>query len=436
MNKRGMTLMELLVYMAVVGIVVVIAGQAFSDSTKMRVRTESKLSASQLAEDVGTLIKDDVGQMGAKGAKYAKAVGSDSFYVENKVLIDPSNNDLSSFVYHKGEDFSIEMGGVSTTHRNDSLFMKRIRYSESGLFEAVEEVSWFVEDGELLRSCKSVDAVAEQASCPSKEESRVTIAENVKLFEVTPATPGVLSSDANTVLFPSGGNKNVFRLISRYDGTKYFRLNLVPQEGGSSILLNGFVSNFDTENEEYTTEKKVNEVYAAEQGGDAGTWSDLCTHVTLEKDVSYRLSFLITRSTEKDKSQMFVPGKDHMSVGLRTADGGKTSVEDFPFYPPMASEAGLVERVMRFTPHEKLENVCIAFDFAAYSPLLATGSMNMSELRLQKDSEANYSFVSGYNPLTEDKSRVRAFQISLAVEKNKEIGRVNLVVPVPSNGNN
>lgn len=436
MNKRGMTLMELLVYMAIVGIVVVVAGTAFTNSTKMRIRTEGKLSASQLAEDVGTLIKDDVGQMGAKGAKYSKDVGSDSFYVENRVLIDPANNDLSSFVYQKGADVSVEMGGVNTAHRNDSLFMKRIRYSESGQYEAVEEVSWFVENGQLIRTCESVDAVTEQASCPSEEASRVTIAENVKFFELTPATPGILSSDVDVVLYPSGGNKNLFRLISRYDGTKYFRLNLTPPEGGNNILLNGFVSNFDTENEEYTSEKKVNEVYAAEQGGDEGTWSDLCTHVTLEKDVAYRLSFMISRSSEKDKSQMFVPGKDHMSVGFRTADGEKTSVRDFSFYPPMASEAGTVERVMQFSPSEKLSNVCIAFDFAAYSPLLATGSMNMSGLKLQKDPEASYTFVSGYNPLTGDKSRVRAFQVSLAVEKNKEIGRVKLVVPVPSNGIN
>ena len=38
MNKKGFTLIELVVYMAMIGIVVLIAGQAFSDSTKFRVR--------------------------------------------------------------------------------------------------------------------------------------------------------------------------------------------------------------------------------------------------------------------------------------------------------------------------------------------------------------------------------------------------------------
>lgn len=60
MNKRGFTLMELLVYMAIVGIVVVIAGQVYSDSTKMRIRTQGMITANEIAENAGVLIRDDV----------------------------------------------------------------------------------------------------------------------------------------------------------------------------------------------------------------------------------------------------------------------------------------------------------------------------------------------------------------------------------------
>ena len=52
--KAGFTLVELLVYIAIVGIVVIVAGQAFSNSTKMRVRTQSMLKASEVAENVAT----------------------------------------------------------------------------------------------------------------------------------------------------------------------------------------------------------------------------------------------------------------------------------------------------------------------------------------------------------------------------------------------
>jgi prepilin-type N-terminal cleavage/methylation domain-containing protein len=65
-SRNGFTLMELLVYMMIVGIIVVIAGHAFSNSTKFRVRTQNMLKATQEAENVATLFKADVSQMGAK----------------------------------------------------------------------------------------------------------------------------------------------------------------------------------------------------------------------------------------------------------------------------------------------------------------------------------------------------------------------------------
>ena len=50
MKKSGFTLIELLVYMGIIGVVVIIAGQAFSDSTKVRVRTENMIKANAVAE--------------------------------------------------------------------------------------------------------------------------------------------------------------------------------------------------------------------------------------------------------------------------------------------------------------------------------------------------------------------------------------------------
>ncbi|MBR2075781.1 MAG: type II secretion system protein, partial [Fibrobacter sp.] len=45
--KKGFTLMELVVYMAIMGIIVLVAGQAFSNSTKFRVRTQNMIRATQ-----------------------------------------------------------------------------------------------------------------------------------------------------------------------------------------------------------------------------------------------------------------------------------------------------------------------------------------------------------------------------------------------------
>lgn len=54
MKKNGFTLMELVVYIAMIGIVVLIAGEAFSNSTKFRVRTQNMLKASEEASNVAT----------------------------------------------------------------------------------------------------------------------------------------------------------------------------------------------------------------------------------------------------------------------------------------------------------------------------------------------------------------------------------------------
>ena len=105
--KSGFTLMELLVYMAIVGIIVVIAGEAFSNSTKFRIRTDNMIKATQVAENVGMLLKDDLAQMGAKSSlESVGASTSDYFDVSHisDVYMDPDNAiDLkkdSSWLFH------------------------------------------------------------------------------------------------------------------------------------------------------------------------------------------------------------------------------------------------------------------------------------------------------------------------------------------------
>ena len=101
-RKCGFTLVELLVYMALLSIIVLVAGRAFSDSTKFRVRTQNMLRATQEAENVAMLFKSDVSQMGAKrsvnsGTPASGTAGDNFSNVYGDVFIDPDNSDSSSF---------------------------------------------------------------------------------------------------------------------------------------------------------------------------------------------------------------------------------------------------------------------------------------------------------------------------------------------------
>ena len=120
MKKSGFTLMELVVYMAMIGIVVLVAGQAFSDSTKFRVRTQNMLRASEEAENVANLFKDDVAQMGAKASlEYKASSETDSFYMANlsSIYMNPTAVSPDSSSFRIGSASTNEIGRASCRER-------------------------------------------------------------------------------------------------------------------------------------------------------------------------------------------------------------------------------------------------------------------------------------------------------------------------------
>ena len=111
------------------------------------------------------------------------------------------------------------------------------------------------------------------------------------------------------------------------------------------------------------------------------------------------------------------------------------------FFPPATDQASGT-RTMRFTVPNKIENVCIAFTFACYSPLVANGRITISDLLLKKVETANYSFnyASSKEFPIKDKERVKAFKMEMQVNRGDkngasgETGNVVLIIPTPSNG--
>lgn len=461
--KSGFTLMELMVYIGLLGLIVVIAGRAFSDSSRMRMRTQSMLQASQTSGNVATIIKQDIAQLGAKSAKITPDPADtptlmdefdfkDSVYMKIDVT-NAGNNDSSSFTIKKGQGDSEDL---------DSLIMRRVRYSDAGDYEAVEEVSWYVdEDHVLWRSCRVVDiktGVSNDENCPTEGVGSVAIAESVAKFKLTAATPAVADSLVSVLPSDVDSVKN-FKLVARFGDSIYEPLNANPEDGGASITLSGFYRNydFDESNPGPITEPdniKANQVFVADPGASTHSWSTQCHKITLEPYVEYEISFSMPPPPEDDASRMFCPGRDHMAVGFRFADGTRNGKKpdglyDFQFYPPTEgddTDTGL--RKMRFVANDTLKNVCLGFSFALFSPVASAGNINISDLKLKKVPTSNYKFVNGSCYLTPGsacpanspccdpkvKKNVKAIKVEFSIAKNGESGAETAIIPIPSNG--
>lgn len=462
-HKQGFTLMELLIYMGIVGIVVVIAGQAFSNSTNFRIRTDNMIRATQEAENVGVLLKDDLAQMGAKSSlENTIAGGNDEFSTAHimDVYMDPNNaipekKDSSSY------RFSPEY--PSPTGNLDSLIFRRIRYSESGTYEAVEEVAWFLQrvgrDTVLKRQCVILDkasASVPDAPCASMGSkgsaltaSAVVMATGIKTFRVLPALPLVRSDAAakysTEQIFPPGDG-DVFKLVPRYGESNYHYIT--TSGGGTSVTLTDFVSNYDMTEEQIDVDglKRQQVIVAQNENLETDSWLGACAadgnNFTFVPNELYEISFNVPYSGKEDNMQMFVPGRDHMSVGFVDYNGhSPAQIQDFLFYPAATDDASAVKRIMRFGVADSLKKVCMAFTFATYSPLASKGSLTISNLRLKRVANANYQFDKNItNVAVEDRKNVKAFQLHLEVKRGAkgngsgETGSVMIVVPVPSNG--
>ena len=432
-SKSGFTLMELLVYIAIVGIVVIVAGQAFSNSTKMRVRTQSMLKASEVAENVASLFMTDIAQTGAKSSMEAGNVaGGDNFSAVNtNVYMDAENGDSSSFSVVLNNGFS-------------DLSVRRIRYDGDGHYVAVEEVEWFVDGDALKRSCRTVAGTVDADDCAggTPEEARnraVEIASGVTKFTVTPALPGVTDGTSAQIFppCPAGVCSDAFRLMERTGEANFMGLTISPADDNKVVTLSGFATNYKMDlNDENKNGRLVNQVFVTENTDVAGTWKDKCHKFTLEPKQEYELSFSLTDAgSVSEKMRLFVPGRDYMSVGFRTAANGSQPVdwEDFAFFPP-ANEDASGTRKMRFNVPNRIQNVCLAFSFASYSPIAAKGNLTISEIKLKKVESANYKFNNAAAIATADKQNVKAMQLVFGIKRNGEEGRDSLVVRIPSNG--
>ena len=449
-RKRGFTLMELMVYIAIVGIVVIVAGQAFSNSTKMRVRTQSMLKASEVAENVATLFKTDVAQMGAKSSLESNATdGSDdtfsgvydSVYMYPKVDGDPDDKveDLSSFEF-------VPTSPAPNTNL-EQFKMRRLRYDSDGKYEAVEEVSWILEGKVLKRRCLVIDGSAGDDCAPKGSSGTdldnftVEMATDVDSFKVLPAIPwhkadDVTEGEDEYLVFPDESGE--FKFVYRYDAAKHIQ-PLFVGAGGKNVILKKFASNYkDDDDPAASTEKDLNEVYAFKNTSPDASWKNLCgdSPIHLGADTTYELSFNVYPEPGAENAiKSFVVNRDHMAVGFRNVEGEPIAgLDDFAFYPPLEDDAKDIERKVRFSLKSPI-SACIAFTFSFYSPVAASAPIVFSNLKLRVAESSVYKFDPNTTSVsTKYKKNVKAFQLRLQVKRNGESGEAILVIPTPSNG--
>lgn len=442
-NKGGFTLIELMVYIALMGVIVVVAGQVFSDSSKFRVRSEGMIRTNAITSDVASFMLEDVGQTGAKSVKEVSTSG-DVFAVKDSLYMDPSNTTEAS-----KDSSSYKISKSCASCDTDTLTVRRIHYGASGEFKSVEEVRWFKVGKKLYRSCRTLPNTSSTADDDCGVESdpknavAVEIADNIDSFKVVPAKPRVVSnassvySELSQILPSSDASVTSFRLVPRYGDENFYFLNVEPVNGSDIVELSSFASNYDFENnvpDEHG--KKANQVFVAPANGSGGTsasWTTLCKKVTLEPQTEYEISFSVPFYA--NESRMFCPGRDYAAVGFRNQQGKMfTGLDDFNFYLP-ASNTETPQRTFRFTVKNKVENACMAFTFASYSPVVASGKVTLQNVSLKKVETSNFNFEDeDFIPYIVDKKNVKALLVKVVAKRNGESSKIRQVIPVPSNG--
>jgi len=381
--KRGFTLIELLVYMAIMSFVIIVAGRVFSDSTVMRVRSQNMIKNSEEVGRVSNLIKEDISQMGVKA--WGQNVSGDEYTVHNvgeynpKIYRNTAQGDSSSYtLVHRTR---INPNPPKDTTYYDSIVFYKAAFDGDGKFLGIREIAWYARADSLWRRCATVQKNKVNGTdndatvCPESGVSApVLIAKNITNFHIIPSKPGINSSSIDTLF---GKSADRFRLISRTtdNGNKVKEITDTIHTGTETTVSN-FAQNTGTE-------KFHNQLYLVE--GTTETDYKNCKKFSFKKGETYAIEFkmpllsLSTASNAADSlailnSTQFVPGRDHLAIGLRT--GGVANPtrpagapNDILFYPAQSDEAANLTRHLEFSVSQDLNNnACIAIIMAYYSP--------------------------------------------------------------------
>lgn len=423
-GKQGFTLIELLVYMGLLGIIVVVAGKAFTDSTSFRIRTEGMLKGHAEARDVAAILREDLNQMGAKTSfeTSGAVVQSDAFINAS------SESDKSSF---------------SLSKNRDTLVFHKIVYDESGSAQFVQQVGWkFVPDDGLFRSCKTIwPADANPAECPSEEADPVLISDKVQSFKLWPGVRLEDGENGQEDVFAKGTSFILAPRTNSTSSTYYIRPVLTPDASETTIDVRGLQTN-----DGHHGTRLASQLYLLEGGSSissAESWNS-CKTFSFDAFATYAVSMSISASCKTSSPNYmcdFQAGVDHIGIGFRTPEGELIpGIHDFMTYPTQSISGIEAARYAEFSIPAKVENACLAITIALYSPEVYKGSFTISDISIFKRSASEYVFDT--NPgsaaygvaSSEHKNDVKAFKLEMDVSVNKETSHVENVILTPNNG--
>ncbi len=382
--------------MAIMSFVIIVAGRAFSDSTRMRVRSQNMLASSEEAGRVTALLKEDISQMGAKS--WEVLVSSASSFVVAEGVYNNSLTDKSSYALDNGNA------------NFDKFEFNKVLYKNDGTCRAVLHITWIVDNKILYRRCESKN----DAKCPISPSltddecpASLVMAKNVEMFKFEPSKPGTdasLSSSSASAITYNLKNKTGTVLVGDDDNSLYNFTKATSGNPAHSVVCLATTS----------------------IGG--------CSTFKFIAGEEYAIDFILSvPSPEKNYMARFQPVTDHLAIGIRKSD--KPVIPDFLFYPPQDGN-DKSEHFEFSVPLDQTDaNIYITAAFYSDAYNAGKGDLIFKNIKVSRKTNEVYHFPSSaYSPSGSSKADVKAFRLTLKIDKKNEVSTTTTVIPVPNNG--
>lgn len=416
-NRRGFTLIELLVYIVIATIIVGIAGQAFLDATKLRIRTTRLLETSMGTGDIMGYLEEDVRRMGLKasmppttaissGASSSSAVGL-SYASGVYWNTSSSSQDSSSFLAAPGT--------IGSVKRLDTITFRTAIFS-SGSCSGWEEVQYSVDASSQLNRKSTLYTLA---NVVSSSASSTVMVNNVTAFEVQ---YGVWQLDS-TIYYAALQADCATTVAGTLPAPNIACLGIVGSPSTSPVLAttgNAQVAilppgvQFDLKMQIGSTEEKFDSL----QGG-----------------ATYRVQFGVASN---DSAYLnYRPDLDYMGVRIVNSAGTAlvTGIPAFLFYS--GTDKSFKNRVFDMTPTETVLNSTLQFRFQTRSGSsgMDSAAFTFDSVRVSKIAQSQMNWQDGFTSAKmADKRLVKSVKITISVDVKGTVSSMTRVIPVPNNG--